>query len=65
MNSRARADLREAAERYLQQTFAALLRFQQRYGETPEMRPWLCGQCLGDPGAPLSASNAPVSSLMH
>lgn len=45
--------LREAAQRHLRETFAALARFQERYGPQPQVARWLhagcgCAACNAD-----------------
>lgn len=56
--------LREAAQRHLRETFAALARFQERYGPQPQVARWLhagcgCAACNADkptlPSFPLHA----------
>lgn len=37
--------LREAAQRHLRETFAALARFQERYGPSPQVARWLHAGC--------------------
>lgn len=52
--------LREAAQRHLRETFAALARFQDRYGPSPQVARWLhagcgCAACApGEPATPLA-----------